>query len=71
MPRDYFDGPALIVEQQTNTVVTADFTATVNAQDHLILGRRSTASAAHRDSDHWASKALPDQRRSGDNEASA
>ena len=39
-PGDCLDGPALIVEAQTTTVVTADFSATVHAQGHLILHRR-------------------------------
>ena len=39
-PGDCFDGPALVVEAQTTTVVTADFSAVVHAQGHLILHRR-------------------------------
>ncbi len=38
-PGDSFDGPALIVEDQTTTVVGADFSGVVNAQGHLILER--------------------------------
>ena len=36
---DHFDGPALIVEDQTTTVVGADFAGLVNARGHLILER--------------------------------
>lgn len=46
-PGDHLDGPALIVEAQTTTVVTADFTASVNVQGHLILERRLNASTSH------------------------
>ncbi len=38
-PGDHFDGPALIVEDQTTTVVGAGFRGLVSAQGHLILER--------------------------------
>ncbi|MYG14769.1 MAG: hydantoinase/oxoprolinase family protein, partial [Gammaproteobacteria bacterium] len=38
-PGDHFDGPALIVEDQTTTVVGAGFSGVVNARSHLILER--------------------------------
>ena len=42
-PGDRFDGPALIVEEQTTTVVGAEFSGTVNARGHLILERTAHA----------------------------
>ena len=42
-PGDSFDGPALIVESQTTTVVTGDFTALVNGLGHLYLERMTHA----------------------------
>ncbi len=36
-PGDWFNGPALVVEAQTTTVVTSDFSGVVNAQGHLVL----------------------------------
>ena len=40
-PGDHFHGPALIVEDQTTTVVGRGFCGVVNAQGHLILERKS------------------------------
>ena len=40
-PGDTFAGPALVVEDQTTTVVSADFSGLVNGQGHLILERAS------------------------------
>ena len=42
-PGDRFDGPALIVEEQTTTMVGAEFSGTVNARGHLILERTAHA----------------------------
>ncbi len=38
-PGDHFHGPALIVEDQTTTVVGADFAGVIDARGHLILER--------------------------------
>ena len=38
-PGDTFEGPALVVEDQTTTVVSADFSGLVNSHGHLILER--------------------------------
>ena len=42
-PGDHFEGPALIVEDQTTTVVGAGFSGVVNARGHLILERTANA----------------------------
>jgi N-methylhydantoinase A len=45
--RDYLkpglevEGPAIIAEQETSTVVTSSFTATVNELGHIVLNRRT------------------------------
>jgi N-methylhydantoinase A len=45
--RDYLkpgldiDGPAIIAEEETSTVVTSSFTATVNELGHIVLNRRA------------------------------
>jgi len=38
---DYLEGPALVVEAQTTTFVASGFSATVSAQNHLVLERQS------------------------------
>jgi N-methylhydantoinase A len=38
-PGDYLCGPALIVEPQTTTLVSADFTARVDGDGNLLLDR--------------------------------
>jgi N-methylhydantoinase A len=39
-PGHYFSGPALVIEDQTTTVVNTDFDCLVNSAKHLVLTRR-------------------------------
>jgi N-methylhydantoinase A len=41
-PGHTFSGPALVIEDQTTTVVSADFDCFVNADKHLLLTRQET-----------------------------
>src|SRR5262249_42558507 len=50
-PGDRLDGPALVVESQTTTVVPASFRATVNGAGQLVLDRVAASEAAAGESD--------------------
>jgi N-methylhydantoinase A len=40
-PGDTITGPALIVEPQTTTLLSADFTASIDAGGHIVMERRA------------------------------
>jgi N-methylhydantoinase A/oxoprolinase/acetone carboxylase beta subunit/N-methylhydantoinase B/oxoprolinase/acetone carboxylase alpha subunit len=50
-PGDQLDGPALVIESQTTTVVPASFRATVNGAGQLVLDRVAVSEASAAESD--------------------
>jgi len=43
-PGDYVQGPAVVIEDQTTTVIPTEFIASVTAKGYLVLNRRGTRS---------------------------
>ena len=42
VPGAHITGPALITEDQTTTVITSSFDATIDSRRYIVLTRRST-----------------------------